>query len=71
MFLIPAEQIPITVAQFNALKRVMKFNSRYTQNELGDVNLLQVASGNDSAVSETANELAALGETEELPLEYV
>ena len=71
MFLIPAEQIPITVAQFNAMKQVMKFNSRYTQNELGEVNLLRVASGNDSAVAETADELAALGETEEFPLEYV
>jgi hypothetical protein len=71
MFLITAEQIPITVAQFNAMKQVMKFNARYTQNELGDVNLLQVASGNDLAVAETADELAALGETKEFPLEYV
>jgi len=69
--LIPAEQIPNTVSQFNAMKRVMKFNSRYTQNELGDVNRLQIANGNDSAPSETIDELTALGDTEELPLEYV
>jgi carbonic anhydrase len=45
-FLIPAVQLPITVDQFNALKRVIKFNSRYTQNKLGDGNLLQIAKGN-------------------------
>lgn len=49
MFLIPTVQLPVTVDQFNALKRVLKFNSRYTQNKLGDGNLLQIAKGNDTA----------------------
>jgi carbonic anhydrase len=52
-WLIPDQQFPITVAQFNALKSVLKFNSRYTQNKLGDGNLLQIAEGNDTNPGET------------------
>jgi carbonic anhydrase len=52
-WLIPNQQFPITVAQFNALKSVLKFNSRYTQNKLGDGNLLQIAKGNDTNPGET------------------
>ena len=42
------QTFPITVQQFNALKGVLKFNSRYTQNTLGDGNLLQIAKGNNT-----------------------
>jgi hypothetical protein len=62
-WLIPNERLPITVDQFNALKSVIKFNSRYTQNMLGDVNILQVAEGNDTNVGATGKQLAVvLGE---------
>jgi len=47
-FLIPTTTLPVTVSQYNAFKRILKFNARYTQNKLGDTNLLQVARGNDS-----------------------
>src|SRR5437762_7591216 len=43
IFLIPDERLPITVDQFNALKSVIKFNARYTQNRVGDGNLIQIA----------------------------
>ena len=33
---------PITVRQFLQIKKVLKFNSRYTQNILKDGNLLQI-----------------------------
>jgi carbonic anhydrase len=47
-FLIPAVTLPITVDQYKALKSVLKFNSRYTQNKLGQENLLALAKGNSS-----------------------
>lgn len=37
--------IIMSVPQFMAMKRFMKFNSRYTQNKPGDPNLLQIANG--------------------------
>jgi carbonic anhydrase len=52
-WVIPQHTFPITVHQFNALKSVCKFNSRYTQNKLGDGNLLQIAKGNDTDPAET------------------
>jgi carbonic anhydrase len=52
-WVIPQVTFPITVKQFNALKAILKFNSRYTQNILGDGNLLQIAKGNDSHPGET------------------
>ena len=56
-WIIPSEPLPITVDQFNALKSIIKFNSRYTQNKLGDGNLIQIAHGNDSNVDETIKEI--------------
>jgi carbonic anhydrase len=47
-FLIPDTTLPISVEQYKALKGVIKFNSRYTQNKLGEVNLLQLAKGNET-----------------------
>jgi carbonic anhydrase len=52
-WVIPAQSLPITVHQFNVLKSVCKFNARYTQNKLGDGNLLQIAKGNDTDPAET------------------
>jgi carbonic anhydrase len=39
-FLIANSPMPVTIQAFNAFKRVIKFNSRYTQNTLGAGNLL-------------------------------
>jgi carbonic anhydrase len=47
-FLIPETALPISVEQYKALKSVIKFNSRYTQNKLGEENLLQLARGNET-----------------------
>ena len=59
-FFIPNERLPISVSQFNTLKSVLKFNSRYTQNALGDGNLLQIAKGNDTNPQETLQQLHSL-----------
>jgi carbonic anhydrase len=51
-FVIPVNQtFPISVHQFNALKNVIKFNSRYTQNNLGMKNLLQATCGNKTVAA--------------------
>jgi carbonic anhydrase len=42
-FLVAATPLPLHVASFNALKAVVKANSRFTQNTLGQENLLQRA----------------------------
>jgi carbonic anhydrase len=44
-WVIPTTTFPITICQFNALKKVLRFNSRYTQNTLKDGNLLQIGCG--------------------------
>lgn len=43
-FLVMEEPLPINVKTFNALKKVIKFNARYSQNPLGEANLLDLAS---------------------------
>jgi carbonic anhydrase len=37
------EPLPLNVQSFNAVKKILKFNARYTQNALGQDNLLEVA----------------------------
>ncbi|KAF2856873.1 carbonic anhydrase [Plenodomus tracheiphilus IPT5] len=49
-FLIVQDPLDISVADFNSIKSVVKFNARYIQNQLGEVNMLEV--GN---VAGTAN----------------
>jgi carbonic anhydrase len=44
-FVVAAHPIPLHVSAYNALKAVMKANARFSQNELGQQNLLEVASG--------------------------
>lgn len=44
-FLITERPLPLNVQTFNAVKSVMKFNSRYTQDTLGQVNLLNINGG--------------------------
>ncbi|BDD63711.1 hypothetical protein MPDQ_006473 [Monascus purpureus] len=38
-----AEQLPLNVQGYNKVKKVLKYNARYTQNVLGERNLLEVA----------------------------
>ncbi|KAJ6021182.1 hypothetical protein N7540_006686 [Penicillium herquei] len=40
------EPIVVNVQSYNAVKHVLKFNARYTQNTLGQNNLLEVAASN-------------------------
>jgi carbonic anhydrase len=42
-FMIVKDPLDISVADFNAIKSIVKFNSRYIQNSLGGVNMLEVA----------------------------
>ncbi|KAJ4373993.1 hypothetical protein N0V83_002732 [Neocucurbitaria cava] len=51
-FMIVKDPLDISVADFNAIKSVVRFNARYIQNGLGQVNLLEVANlaGTASAV---------------------
>lgn len=39
---ISSKPLPLSVQSYNALKKVIKFNSRYTQNSPGKGNLLEV-----------------------------
>ena len=52
-WVVSVQTFPITVKQVIALTKVLGFNSRYTQNKLGDGNLLQIAKGNDTDPAET------------------
>ncbi|KAJ5385801.1 hypothetical protein N7509_008342 [Penicillium cosmopolitanum] len=40
---ISSEPLALSVRHFNAIKHVLKFNSRYTQNTPSEINLLEVA----------------------------
>jgi carbonic anhydrase len=40
---ISTEPLPLNVQSYNAVKKVLKFNARYTQNALGQPNLLEIA----------------------------
>jgi hypothetical protein len=42
-FMIVKDPLDISVADFNSIKSVVKFNSRFIQNSLGEVNMLEVA----------------------------
>ena len=60
-WVVSVQTFPITVKQVNALTKVLGFNSRYTQNKLGDGNLLQIAKGNDTDPGETKAQISAAG----------
>lgn len=42
-WLVAENTLPLNVATYNAIKSVVKFNSRYTQNDPGEPNLLELA----------------------------
>lgn len=62
-FLVMEEPLPLNVKTYNSLKATIKFNSRYTQNNLGDTNLLEVAAVDavqaKCAVNETIVEITS------------
>ncbi|CAN9153659.1 unnamed protein product [Alternaria alternata] len=52
-FLIVKDPLPVNVEDFNAIKKIVKFNSRFIQNALGQNNMIEIgalAGGNTSAV---------------------
>ena len=59
LFLIMRKPLPLDVATYNALKSVMRFNSRYTQNGLGQPNLLVVAANDLKNIAASSNGTAA------------
>jgi hypothetical protein len=67
-FLVTAEPLSIDVDTFNQIKSIVKFNSRYTQNVLGEDNIIDVAmvSGTESQQLPPAEaETGEGGETQE------
>ena len=50
-FMIVKDPLDISVADFNSIKSVVKFNARYIQNSLGAVNMLEVANLAGSATA--------------------
>jgi carbonic anhydrase len=44
-FLVTTEPLQLDIVTFNNVKKVIKFNSRYTQNDLGRENLLKIGCG--------------------------
>ena len=59
LFLITQKPLPLNVATYNALKSVIRFNSRYTQNELGQPNLLVAAAHSLKNMTASGNRTAA------------
>ncbi|KAI4670396.1 hypothetical protein J4E81_002065 [Alternaria sp. BMP 2799] len=49
-FLIVKDPLPVSVEDFNAIKKIVKFNSRFIQNTLGGENILEIgaSAGNTS-----------------------
>lgn len=49
-FLIADQPLPMNPASFNSMKKVLKFNSRFTQGSLGEPNLIEKALKGDQGV---------------------
>ncbi|KAG9189683.1 hypothetical protein G6011_06551 [Alternaria panax] len=56
-FLVVKDPLPVNVDDFNAIKKIVKFNSRFIQNTLSQANIIAIgaASGNTSAVPAAAS----------------
>jgi len=48
-FLIVKDPLPVSVRDFNAIKKIVKFNSRFIQNTLGGENILAIGGASGSA----------------------
>ncbi|KAH7078864.1 alpha carbonic anhydrase [Paraphoma chrysanthemicola] len=70
-FLIVKDPLDISVADYNAIKSVVKFNSRFIQNSLGQENILEVGarSGSATAIGAPAPAPAEGNGTETAPVE--
>ncbi|KAI5778742.1 alpha carbonic anhydrase [Geopyxis carbonaria] len=63
-FLVTEVPLDLDVATFNAIKSIVRFNSRYTQNDLAQTNILQVgceAAGFDGAAKGAASSVGDNG----------
>lgn len=60
-FLVTKEALALNVKTYNAIKKVVKFNSRYTQNTLGQENLVGVGSAALTAARGPATPSAPTG----------
>lgn len=47
-FLIVKDPLPVSVADYNAIKSIVKFNSRFIQNTLGGENILEIGANSGS-----------------------
>jgi len=63
-FFVTQDPLPIDVPTFLAIKSVVKFNSRYTQNGLGQANLLQIASEQFTGANEVLSTIESEGADE-------
>lgn len=54
-FLVAEQPLPISPTSFNSMKKVLKFNSRYTQGILGEPNLIEKALKGDLGVIANAH----------------
>lgn len=52
-FLIVKDPLDVSVADFNAIKKIVKFNSRFIQNALGGDNMLTIGANSGVAPSNT------------------
>jgi hypothetical protein len=41
-FLVARNPLPMDIASFNAIKKIIRFNSRFTQNVIGGANMVEV-----------------------------
>ncbi|KAF2709747.1 carbonic anhydrase [Pleomassaria siparia CBS 279.74] len=64
-FLIAKQPLDIDVATYNEIKSIVKFNSRYSQNKLGEANLIDVASKAGTAEQFDAPTAVAKAATED------
>lgn len=50
-FLVVKDPLEIGVADYNAIKKVVKFNSRFIQNSLGGQNMLEIGANSGAAAA--------------------
>lgn len=67
-FLAVETPLKISVPDYNAIKKIVKYNSRLSQNTLGNDNIIAVAAASGGAVG-ASNETAAVGGTNETAAE--
>jgi carbonic anhydrase len=61
-FMIVKDPLDISVADFNAIKSIVKFNARYIQNTLGSMNMIEVGHLSGNATAAEADNASAVVE---------